>query len=690
MEREAKLRRLNAFRRKLPHVTASALAAVLVAVQLNGVPDIHDRTGLREARDFQSYAHTPFGPIMQTIDVILKTDVSKQLPVANPFAMLWTAVSECGPFSAFLKKRLLQSPPSVEQPWRIVLYSDEVTPGNPLSTANRRKFHAVYWSFLELGPNALSHEQAWFCVMTEYSHVINQLHAGLSQVFSAILKAFFDESGFDFSTTGINLPFDSGDIRLWAKMGAVIQDGGAHKSVWSSRGDGASKYCLLCKNLFTSSSRITDQSGVSLLISDVIKLADLVPSTDVELRNNARYLESQAATMAPGLFEELQQSMGLTYHKKALLLDRSLDRVMHPTEVYMHDWMHALYVDGIVNLCVYLLFEAFIDMGMTNIYQIFEDYAAKWQWPRRIHGAHLPAIFSASRRDKHRSAKHIKCQASDLLSLTPVLALFVQQVLLSLHTDCDHQCLAFLALADIVDIIVSTSRNDVPPEQLLARVHLFLEEFVKAFGYEMQVPKFHWLLHLAEILGRLGFLLNCFVLERKHRIAKRYATDLYNTSKHASTSLLGEVVSHQLGQLDEPEAFNFEVGLVNGRKAPARLRQFLLQALEAAPDDDYLVETAVESRMTRFGTCCKGDVVLVKEGESFRAAKVELHCAVGGVALSFLNPWKLVSHEATCGYAVWDPSDTAELFETADIIDTVTYRVLPNGSIGTILPIDYR
>ena len=174
MERGSKLRKLNEFRRKLPHVTASALAAVLVAVQLHGVPDIHDRTGLREARDLQSYATTPFGPIMQTITVRLTTNEEKQLYVANPFAMLWTAVSDCVPFAALFKNRLLQKPPSVEHPWRIILYSDEVTPGNPLSTANQRKFHAVYWSFLELGSNSLSREEAWLCVMSEYSNVINQ------------------------------------------------------------------------------------------------------------------------------------------------------------------------------------------------------------------------------------------------------------------------------------------------------------------------------------------------------------------------------------------------------------------------------------------------------------------------------------------------------------------------------------
>jgi hypothetical protein len=55
-------------------------------------------------------------------------------------------------------------PATADEPWQLIIYTDEVTPGNPLATNNKRKFHAVYWSFLELGMNALCREEAWFCI----------------------------------------------------------------------------------------------------------------------------------------------------------------------------------------------------------------------------------------------------------------------------------------------------------------------------------------------------------------------------------------------------------------------------------------------------------------------------------------------------------------------------------------------
>ena len=56
--RRAKLRKLDAFRRNLPHMSASALAAVLEAVDKEGIPDIHHRHALREARDEYSVQST--------------------------------------------------------------------------------------------------------------------------------------------------------------------------------------------------------------------------------------------------------------------------------------------------------------------------------------------------------------------------------------------------------------------------------------------------------------------------------------------------------------------------------------------------------------------------------------------------------------------------------------------------------
>ena len=119
----------------------------------------------------------------------------------------------------------------------------------------------------------------------------------MSQVFVALCKLVFEPGGFNVrpSKGGINLqPIEA---RFFAVMGVILQDGGAHKSVWHSR-DG-SKVCLLCKNLFTIDSKLSDEDDTGMLCCGVINLTEL----KVYHRNSRG-------------FKELEQSLGVTYHPK--------------------------------------------------------------------------------------------------------------------------------------------------------------------------------------------------------------------------------------------------------------------------------------------------------------------------------------------------------------------------------------
>jgi hypothetical protein len=115
----------------------------------------------------------------------------------------------------------------------------------------------------------------------------------------------------------------------------------------------------------------------------------------------------------------------------------------------------------------------FIQSGMKDIYTDFSSYIQLWSWPGRLHSGQLHEIFIRSRQKKHRDAKHIKCQASDLLSLMGVLAIFTQQVLLA-YGVCNDACHAFLALTDVVDFITSVPRAPLEPSRLDQLVEKFL------------------------------------------------------------------------------------------------------------------------------------------------------------------------------------------------------------------------
>ena len=63
---------------------------------------------------------------------------------------------------------------------------------------------------------------------------------------------------------------------------------------------------------------------------------------------------------------------------------------MDPCKIFIHDWMHGIFVGGVWNVALYLVLEMLIDAGYIDIYNVFADFIAKWSWPGRIsNSAHL-------------------------------------------------------------------------------------------------------------------------------------------------------------------------------------------------------------------------------------------------------------------------------------------------------------
>ncbi len=180
---------------------------------------------------------------------------------------------------------------------------------------------------------------------------------------------------------------------------------------------------------------------------------------------------------------------------------------------------------------------------MSGVHESFSAFPSNWRFSGRLHATHLGDTFIAERRESHRKSHHIKCQASDLLTIMGPLAQFATHALQAAGV-ANLACLALLCLVDLTDLIVATARIEVTPTMLQAEVQRFLAAYTAAFGFEWMTPKAHWLLHLPAQLRRFGRLLNCFCLERKHRVPKRYATELKNIAHCAAASLLKESICH--------------------------------------------------------------------------------------------------------------------------------------------------
>ena len=129
--RPAKLQRLNRFRRSVPHASVSALAKI--AETMRDIPDVHSASAFSRARDQIVSQMTPYGPVLQQLD--LESTAGGELPllIAHPFAQLFVSYSNCEPFRLLINDACAKRPPSHDNPWNIILYSDEIVPGKNLS-----------------------------------------------------------------------------------------------------------------------------------------------------------------------------------------------------------------------------------------------------------------------------------------------------------------------------------------------------------------------------------------------------------------------------------------------------------------------------------------------------------------------------------------------------------------------------
>jgi hypothetical protein len=126
--------------------------------------------------------------------------------------------------------------------------------------------------------------------------------------------------------------------------------------------------------------------------------------------------------------------------------------------------------------------------------------------------------------EKDRVSKeslHFKCSGSEGLCLYPILAIFLQVVVLPLG-GCVPQITSFLALCDVLDLLVHCQEGVVTAALLQGAIINHLRLYKLAYGTLGWVFKHHAALHLAPQLSHTGLLIALFTLERRHKIVKRY------------------------------------------------------------------------------------------------------------------------------------------------------------------------
>ena len=144
--------KLQNFKAKLPNHSQAALHAILAEVKDQGLPEYTSSDHQRQARQqlLEDCHGGGLGPLLQSAQ--LDTSNGHQPMVfCHLLVYLIALYARGGSFQKLLQAKHYQTPSSVERPWSMILYLDELIPGNVLGRAERKSW-AFYASFSAL-PN---------------------------------------------------------------------------------------------------------------------------------------------------------------------------------------------------------------------------------------------------------------------------------------------------------------------------------------------------------------------------------------------------------------------------------------------------------------------------------------------------------------------------------------------------------
>lgn len=392
----------------MPYVSRSAFTAILSEIEKKGLPEITSKRGLQEIDEHNLNALDSYGPLFTTASAVETAGGEQPVLLVNFLSYLQGCFQTNGSFTELLLEAHARRPSSPEDPWRLIVYSDEVVPGNVIAHRQERKTWAVYVAFQELGQLVLQSESAWLVQCLMRTSMVNKLDAGISQLIALVLKNIFC-GDYDVQRAGIVLQCGGKRLRLFFRLGMLLQDGAAHKMVLGLKGDGASKYCLLCKNEFRIASAADDgEDSEEDVCFTVLKHNHMALCTDAEILGSVERLSARKATCSAADFKLWERATGFNHQPSGLLLDAKLKAagVVAPASQFCHDWMHGIASNGTLVVAIYLLCASLQQNGM-DAWKLLHSFLAMWVLPASTNMSHLAELFSASKVDNYIKKKEV-------------------------------------------------------------------------------------------------------------------------------------------------------------------------------------------------------------------------------------------------------------------------------------------
>ena len=619
------------------------------------------QTALKRLREFSAAVvderSSLYGSISHDIKIPMIVGESLSWACANLPALTSRMNSESEAFSRLLENMSQGS--SYQRPVRLVLYTDEVTPGNVLNPDNQRKIWAFYVSFLEAGA-CLTNDSAWLFAGAFLSTSLKHARGGLGGLIRQLLRSYF-LGDLSLRHAGVNITFATDENKtIYFDLHAIIADAAAIQHIYDVKGYGGLRPCLKCKNVVKDGADL-ENDGYLVPTScprhsefDIATDADIFAASDI-VHAVARQARTKKAVL------QIETAYGINVAWDGLLQDVELRPYLRPSSGTRYDAMHIEFCNGNFQdeLMCFMQRVSDIGLGYADLQAVFR---ADWRFPKAFEHVIKYAknrIFEGTRISE---SGYPRLSASEALASLPLVRYFAESVV-EATPDCPpdvllalHSLYAMVRFGEAIDG-AKKRKTDAPP--LLACMQRYLEAQREAYPDANTKPKMHFGMHLhSQVQPDEGALIGCFALERKHLIPKGFGDNAKNPEVFAKY-LLPHVVMGQLRKLSE-NPNTFSAHRLEGRTADS-------------PEFARILGTPT-ALVAKQGLVCHipiahGDVILA---QNHCVAVVDLLVLAGGII-------HVVAYECTRVARVtrtssrWRKTDAAVFVQGEEISSLVTW-----------------
>lgn len=642
-------------------VSAAALAELCEDLGIKGC----SRRTVKRKRQVDISHATPYGDI-----IVEKNVAGTKVWMVQPVALLYYMSKSCLEFSKFFKEIIARKPCTRECPFKVIVYSDEVTPGNQLRHQNARKIQVCYWSLECFGLNNLSNERLWFILSVCRSDVVKELPGKMSEFMKISMQMFMEP--YDLRSGIVLDLFDGSKATIFGRVSILLGDEAALKETLDCKGAAGTFFCPLCANVCDHKSRLHKHDTRGYLHpSTCLDLSLFRPNTDESIMETLRELNRCKSLLAKTRFQKKEQAAGWNLNLNGLLWS---GLQIGPASSIMFDWMHVYVASGIWQLELMQLLSELQRVGIAQ--GMLHRELQTWRWPERISSRSVSGqtIFA-----KKQDGDSVKCSASEALSVYPVLRCILIRFLRSGQcSGIEDHIDSFVKICRVLDLLQSLKRGQTKASTLHEAVVEHLKAYQKAYGTDRWLPKHHYALHLARLYSSHKTLCSCWTHERRHREIKRYASQNPNTHVGFEKSIVIDALHLQLSELESSSIGPFSVGIFESADCTLHGTVYFRALLQE--DGDF--EVSNKACFHPGSVCSADDVVFMKINEEPCVGQVKFFVGLKGSD----ECWVCIEHWTSRGQNKFsmDETELTSIVPAACIVDACPWA--PQEDIYVVAP----